>query len=645
MRPWLRGLASSLLLLAAVQVSGVGDGLDRWITDQHWRWRAEVRPAAFPSRVLVVAIDDRTLQSYGRLRYWSRERYAHLLNKLKDADAVGFDILFEEPDRDPRGDAAFAQAVKTHERVVIPFHRWTETRAYSAATDRELKRLLERFPLVDRPAASVLPTTFPQVLQPPLPSLLTSAAALGSVDVTADADGVYRAPDVLRRTPDGRILPHFTVALACVAEKTPLAEAVAAAPDALRLGGQEVALDSGYLLLQPMCRRNGGFAKAAGTPVPTVSFVDAVERMKPEEFAEKIVLVGETATGTTDIRSTALDRGLRGVEFNAEILANLLTNQGARSTSGAVMWSLIALSLLAPLWLYTILPPKRAVFGTFGVGFGTVLLLEGLFWTARMVPTWSPVFFGLLGSTLGMALPLLAQEEGRRRQLRETFSLYVAPEVVDEIVRDPGMQIQQAARRRVSVLFSDIRDFTTFSEQNPPEQVARQMTEYQSAMCDSVFESHGVLDKFIGDAVMALFGPYSEEDANLSAKAVVCALDMVERLEAVNRRWGGEGWPQFRIGIGIHTGEAVVGNFLAGKRSQFTALGDTVNLAARLQTATKELRATVIVSEAVKDEAETLLAQYVTFRDRGVLTVKGREQPVRVYEVQPRDPAPTGKPP
>ena len=645
MRPWLRGLIGSLLLLTVVHASGVGDGLDRWVTDQHWRWRAAVRPALFPSRVLVVAIDDRTLQSYGRLRYWSRERYARLLDKLKQADAVGFDILFVEPDRDPRGDAAFANAVKAHGRVVIPFHRWTETRSYSAATERELKRLMERFPLVDRPAVSALPTTFSQVLQPPLPGLLDAAAALGSVDVTPDADGVYRAPDLLWRTPDGRMLPHFTLALTCVAEKTPLAEAVAPVPHALKIAGQEVALDSGYLLLHPMARRNGSFAKAAGTPVPTASFVDVLERMKPEDFAGKIVLVGETATGTTDIRATALDRGLRGVEFNAEILANLLTNASATSAPAPVMWSLIALAMLTPLGLYSMLPPNRAVIGTAVVGLGSVAVLESLFWTARMVPTWSPVFFGLLGSTLAMALPLLAQEEGRRRQLRETFSLYVAPEVVDEIVRDPGMQIQQAERRTLSVLFSDIRDFTTFSEQNPPEQVARQMTEYQSEMCEAVFEAHGVLDKFIGDAVMALFGPYSEENANLSAKAVVCALGMVQRLEALNKRWDRYDWPRFRIGIGIHTGEAVVGNFLAGKRSQFTALGDTVNLAARLQTATKELHATLIISESVKEEAEPLLQRYVTFLDRGLLMVKGREQPVRVYEVRPRDDAPAGDTP
>lgn len=645
MRPWLRGLAGSLLLLAVVQVTGVADGLERWVTDQHWRWRAEFRPAAFPARVLVVAIDDRTLQSYGRLRYWSRERYARLLDKLRQADAVGFDILFEEPDRDPRGDQAFAQAVQTHGRVVIPFHRWTETRPYSAETERQLKALLERFPVVDRSDAAVLPVTMPQILQPPLPGLLAHAAALGSVDVTADADGIYRAPDLVRRTPDRRVLPHFTLALAAVAEKSPLTEVVSPVPDALKVGGQEVALDSGFLLLQPMCRRSGGFAKSAGTPVPTVSFVDAVERMQPEEFAGKIVLVGETATGTTDIRATALDRGLRGVELNAEILANLLTDAAAVPAPPLVMWPLILLAVLLPLWLYATLPPNRAVIGTVGVGLGAVALLEALFWTARMVPAWSPVAFGLLGSTLSMALPLLAQEEARRRQLRQTFSLYVAPEVVDEIVRDPAMQIQQAERRRISVLFSDIRDFTTFSEQNPPEQVARQMTEYQGEMCDSVFQAHGVLDKFIGDAVMALFGPYAEENANLSAKAVVCALEMVQRLETMNRRWEADGWPRFRIGIGVHTGEAVVGNFLAGKRSQFTALGDTVNLAARLQTATKELRATIVVSAETKEEAEPLLERYVVFLDRGVLTVKGREQPVRVYEVRPRDEAPAGERP
>jgi len=207
-------------------------------------------------------------------------------------------------------------------------------------------------------------------------------------------------------------------------------------------------------------------------------------------------------------------------------------------------------------------------------------------------------------------------------------------------VADPEQAMEEGSRQRVAVLFSDIRGFTSFSEQHPPEQVVRQMREYLTEMTDAVLDPavHGVLDKFIGDAVMALFGPFAEEGANLSARAVVCALDMLDRLDALNRHWETEGLTPFRIGIGIHAGEAIVGNIGTPQRVQFTALGDTVNLAARLQTATKDLRAVLLVSEPVRDEAEAVLGNVVAFVDRGPLAIRGREQPVRVFEVARRAP-------
>jgi adenylate cyclase len=149
-----------------------------------------------------------------------------------------------------------------------------------------------------------------------------------------------------------------------------------------------------------------------------------------------------------------------------------------------------------------------------------------------------------------------------------------------------------------------------------------------------VLNQRGVLDKFIGDAVMALYGPFLDGDVNVSARATASALEMLDRLERLNRRWEEEGLPQFRIGIGIHVGEAIVGNIGTVKRMQFTALGDAVNLASRLQSATKDLKTELVVSRPVREEAGPLLEGLAGFTDRGTISVKGREQPVEVYEAR-----------
>jgi adenylate cyclase len=356
--------------------------------------------------------------------------------------------------------------------------------------------------------------------------------------------------------------------------------------------------------------------------------------MQPEKFAGKIVLVGETATGTTDIRPTPLDNGLRGVELNAEIIANLLHLPPVRPMPFALQLMLISLAVGVPLWLYSAKNVRTATVGAFASVFALAVLMETAFWLGLWLPNFGAPLLAWLSSTLLMGLQRLAQEEAQKRQIRQTFSLYVAPEVVEEIVKNPEIAHQEGVRRRVAVLFSDIRGFTSYSEQNPPELVVRQMREYLTEMTAAVQNHRGVLDKFIGDAVMALYGPFLPEDANISALAVASALEMLERLEKLNERWQKQGMPTFRIGIGIHVGEAMVGNIGSIQRVQYTALGDTVNLASRLQTMTKDFKVPLLVSEEVKEEAEKVLGDAVLFADLGTVTVRGREKPVRVYSVQ-----------
>jgi adenylate cyclase len=235
-----------------------------------------------------------------------------------------------------------------------------------------------------------------------------------------------------------------------------------------------------------------------------------------------------------------------------------------------------------------------------------------------------------------MGLQRLLAEEQQKQAIRRSFSMYVAPELVAMIAEDPEMAQQEGRYQTLCVLFSDIRSFTTYCEANPPALVVRQMREYMSEMTEAVDAYRGVLDKFIGDCVMALFGPFLEPEANPAALGVGCALDMLARLERLNEAWREEGLPELQIGVGLHYGKAIVGNIGSERKMQYTALGDTVNTAARLESATKELHAAVVVSEEARALAEPLVDAWVTFEPLGEIAVRNRAKPVVVFSAVPR---------
>ena len=628
---WQRTVIGVAILLALVRISGVTEGLNRWLTDAHWRYHASHHPTPFPKDILVVAIDDKTVKHFGRLRYWSRARYAALLGRLGEARAVGLDVLFTEADdRDPKGDALLAKALRANGRTALACYEWSEPRPYSDDEGKRLLAAIERFPRSESGIGG-LPVLNYLVIEPPVPVLMASAAATGTTIVNADADGVYRSPVMVKVAKGRALVPHIALAVACIAEGAPLEKALG--PTGLSIGGREVPLQDGAIILEPIAKRGGGYLPGPGSRVPTISFVDALS-MRPDEFRDKIVLVGETVTGTTDIRPNPLDNGLRGVELNAEILANLLHLPPVRPIPMGIEWALIIAGVAAPLVFYERLRPRTANLGSVGALIALVAAMEIAFWRFRLIPSWSPVMIGFFGATLMMAAQRYAQEEAVKQNLRRSFSVYVAPELVEAIVSNPGIARQEGARRRVVVLFADVRDFTPYCERHEPEFVVRQMREYLEEMTAAVDECGGVLDKYIGDEVMALFGPFLPKSANAGARAVRCAMEMQDRLERLNLRWARAEMPPFRIGIGIHAGDAIVGNIGASRRMQYTAIGDTVNLASRLQNLTKDLESEVLISRAVMDEAQENLRDSAEFIARGDVSVRGREQPVPVYEVR-----------
>ena len=629
----------AFVALIVAEVTGITASLNRALSDTHARWHVAATRPAYPESLLIVGIDDASVRRFGRMKNWSRARYASLLDKTRTAKVVGVDILFTEPDeRDPDGDAALADAVKRAGNVVLPAFVYNEVRPVSTETQTQTAAFVARLPDADAAAADSFPTINPQTVEPPLPALVAGARMLSQVSVNADPDNVYRRPVVAFVTPDAngklRYVPHITAAVASVATGKSVGELLDGLP-----------LESGAVVLRSVTRRSGSLRQSVGVAAPYLSLVDALDKSS-DFFRGKTVLLGETTTGTADVRPNALDNGLRGVELNAEIVANL-TGAFAplRDLPVWAAFVLVAASVGLPAWAFaTFRQTNTAAVAAGVVMFGAVAVCETAYFAGGMVPPWASVLTGFTTATLAAGIGRAGTESARRLQIEEQFSAYVAPEQVAELSRNPDALFAGTRRTRCAVLFSDIRAFTTYSEANPPDVVDRQMREYLTEMSAAVFARLHFLDKFIGDAVMALFGdlfPGAQSRESDAAEAVLCAVEMLNRLDALNLRWTYDNLPRFKIGIGIHCGEVLFGNVGAAdagagiRRVQLTALGDTVNIASRLQTATKEYGVTILVSGAVKDEAEkSPLLSLVTWRDLGEITVRGREKGTPIWAVE-----------
>ncbi|MBC8137244.1 MAG: adenylate/guanylate cyclase domain-containing protein [Fibrella sp.] len=632
------GIVMIVLLVAGA--ANVIASLNRALSDQHAWWSAAFDPAPYPDEILVIGIDDVSVRKYGRLRNWSRSRYALLLDKTHVAKVVGLDILLTEPDaRDKQGDIVLAEAIRRSGNVVLPAFLYNEVRPVTNETQSQTKQFLARLPKAGAEAEDAFPSLNPQTVEPPVPSFAEHALALSQASVNSDPDNVYRRPVVayVARDEEGvlRYVPHITAAVASAGIGKPLPGLLAGMP-----------LKDGAIVLRSRSRRGGSLREGIGTPVPYLSFADAVQA-DPEMFRDKMILIGETVTGTTDIRPNAIDNGLRGVELNAEIVANLI---GAfpplRDLPAPLSVLLVGLAIVLPIRMFATAPLIRsASVGSAGALLGIVALMECAYFAGGWVPPWAEVLTAFTTATLTAGIGRAGQEAARRRQLQDQFSAYVAPEQVEELLRNPDALFAGMKRTQCAILFSDIRGFTTYSEQNSPEIVDRQMSEYLTEMSAAVFARLNFLDKFVGDAVMALFGellPDSVKRDNYAAEAVLCAVDMLNRLDRLNAGWSAEGLPEFKIGIGIHFGDALFGNVGAMdsevgiRRLQLTALGDSVNLASRLQTATKEYRTMILVSGDVKSRAEhsELLVGRVAWHDLGSLTVRGREKETPIWAVE-----------
>jgi adenylate cyclase len=492
------------------------------------------------------------------------------------------------------------------------------------------------------------------VLTPPFPALARAARGLGHSFFALDADGPWRRFVPFVQVGD-RIVPSLPVAAWLAARGVP-PEAVASSFSTLRLGEARVPLveqivPDYYGPPRPVWRGlvpyRGPTLKADGTPTFTsYSFYDLfyaeqqiqggeTPHLSPDRFKDKIVVVGLSAAGLKDVFATPFDTGaMSGAEVHANVLDGLLTGRHIAPARPyqrvALLWGpALAVALVGAA--FTAYWPTAIAAATIG-GATT-------WWTTRALGlgTWLP----LVGPLLAVVLAFVGDlgwkyfVEGReKRRVKRLFSRYVSRDVYQQLLASPDDAILGGHRREMSVLFSDMRGFTTLSEKGEPEELVRQLNEYFTKMVDVVFAHRGTVDKFVGDMVMALFGA-PLDDADHADHAVQTALAMVDALGALNRKWAAEGRATLDIGIGVNSGEMIAGNIGSASIMSYTVIGDNVNLGARLESLNKDYGTRVIISEATRAR---LKGRY-DIRPLGAVTVKGKTRPVDIFEVRGRAPS------
>lgn len=616
----------SLALTAALQTVGLLGPYSLKTQDQLMR----LLPAAPASpQVVLIAIEQADLdffQEQGVGWPWPRELYVPLLDFCRrgGAAAVIFDLLFTEPSVYGRDDDhRFAGAVAGAGNVVLPF--FLSQRPPTAADNAAAVPAKSSLPVQGAPPRG---TKTYQTILAPIPVLLEAARGLGNVESSPDADGTFRRLPLLVPFQD-RWLPSLALAAFLVPRQTTASwEYVAGA---LQQGNLRVPLDAqGQLLLKFRGPSRSHLRLSAANVIQSeIRLQHGQEPIYlPDAVQGAWVLVGATAPGLMDLKPSPLAAVFPGVELHATALDNLLQGDFLRQAPGWFIW--IWAVLLAAAMTLTVLYGQRLVLVLSGLLAGLALHL-GLTALA-FVSGWlmEPVLpAAVLVLAFGLTTAFSYATAGRQKAaLRAMFSRYMSPEVLQHLLDHPEKVRLGGERRHLTLFFSDLAGFTTISEGLTPERLVQLLNDYLSAMTDIILAEQGTVDKFEGDAIMAFWGaPLPQADHALRACRAALAQQAV--LVDLNRQFAAQGWPPLACRIGLHTGEAVVGNLGSRKRFDYTVIGDTVNLASRLEGLNKFYGTNILASETTVQECQGL----IEFLEVDWVAVKGREQPVAVFQV------------
>jgi class 3 adenylate cyclase len=450
---------------------------------------------------------------------------------------------------------------------------------------------------------------------------------IGYANLKTDKDGTIRNYEI---APASKLAPEST-------DGAPrLALGILLAIRTLGLRAEANEWNIAGRVIYPDRLANISYAGPPGT-FPKISFSrllaeNAANDPAVQALRGKIVIIGGDFTGMNDIHDTPYSSSLMtGPEIQANIVETLLSGKVTKSVPDGVRWSIFLLLTTLTLLLHRKLSPWTGL-GVLAAAYGVTLLLSwGLFQRFLLFPT-AHLQLGLLAAYTLSFGGRLTREEREKRFIRSVFKRYVADNVVDALLASNRMPDLGGEKTMVTVLFSDIRNFTTISEKLDAHEVVEFLNRYFEQICTIILAQGGTIDKFIGDAVMVQFGApvhYPDHAARALRTAVGMREAAAEFRHWMSERFAGRDLPEFNIGIGIHTGEAIAGNVGSSFRMEYTVIGDTVNLASRLESATKNMGCIILTSSETVKAAGSM----VRTGRHDVISVKGRETPVEIFEV------------
>jgi adenylate cyclase len=607
-----------------------------------WPRQQNSRPVA------IVDIDEASLKSIGQWP-WPRTVLADLVTHITQAGAaaIGFDVIFAEPDRMspavaeqsfrgidadtrakldslPSNDAVLADAIR-NSRVVVG----EAGTATSTPTPPGEVTLQTGFAIRGPDPAPYL-VTFPGILRN-VPQIEEAAAGRGLISINPEHDGIIRRVPVIMEV-QGALVPSLSMEMLRVVTHSSaiLVRVNNAGVASVAVPGLEVPTDRNGQLWVHFNKHD---------PARYVSAKDVLQgTVVPDRLRGRLVIIGTSAIGLLDVKTTPVEAAMPGVEVHAEILESVLTKSLLVSPNYAIGAEL-TVAVLFGLAIIVAAPMLSA----------TVVVLLGAFLIAGLIGL-SLYLFVEHGLLIDFTYPLISswliylvltfvnyfREQKQRQQIRSAFGFYLSPHMVEQLARSPDRLVLGGEERRMTILFSDVRGFTTISEhyKDDPQGLTRLMNRFLTPLTNAIIERKGTIDKYIGDAIMAFWNA-PVDDAEQEANACDAALEMQTRAAALNEELkreadanGGVYMP-LKIGIGLNTGPCVVGNMGSDFRFNYSVLGDTVNVASRLEARTKDYRLPLVIGSRTAEKAKEKFATM----EIDLIQVKGKKQPEAVFTV------------
>lgn len=613
-------------------------------------------PHSHDARIVIVDIDEKSLAEEGHWP-WSRNKLALLINNLfrHRAAVVGFDVVFAEKDessgikvleglagKELRGDSAYLDTLANiSERLDYDkiFGRSFRDRPvvlgyyFSYNGEQRKERATGQLPPPVLPPGTFrsINTHFVSMngYGANLIELQSEAGNAGYFNQIPDADGVTRRIPMLMEYHGAYYEPLSVAVVRALFGNPEVVPGIVQSGkggsaynklEFLKLADITIPVDDNAMSLVPYFGGQGTF--------PYISASDVLhDRAKPEDLDGAIVLVGTTSPGLMDQRAVPMSAIYPGVEVHANMIAGILDNKIRKQPSyamGAEIVILLAAGLLLSLLLPFLNPLKSTLASV--LVFALAIGINMWAWQNRLVlPLASSTVMIPLIFVYNMSYGFFIETRAKRK-ITGLFGQYVPRDLVVQMSRNPEKFSMEGESRELTVLFSDVRNFTTISESLAPKELSKMMNEYMSSMTSIIQKYNGTIDKYIGDAIMAFWGAPLEDQFH-ARNGILAALEMQQSLAALRPHFIGKGWPAIHIGVGLNTGVMRVGNMGSQFRIAYTVMGDAVNLGSRLEGITKEYGVGVIVGETTRNSVGDIL-----FRELDLVRVKGKNQPVAIYE-------------